>query len=98
MKKLSATKARNQRRRNRSKSNIIKHVSRHRLVVFRSNKNILEYVNGERLNIYSQKGTVTPDHVIRTKQLPMVISLKDLPNLQSFRDYFFIENFFFYTP
>ena len=58
---------------------------------FRSNKNILEYVNGEKLNIYSQKGTVTPDHVIRTKQLPMVIKLKDLSNLQSFRDYFLIE-------
>ena len=40
MKKLSATKARNLRRRNRSKSNIVKHVSRHRLVVFRSNKNM----------------------------------------------------------
>ncbi len=40
MKKLSATKARNQRRRNRSKGSIIKHASRHRLVVFRSNKNM----------------------------------------------------------
>ena len=40
MKKLTATKARNLRRRNRSKSNILKHVSRHRLVVFRSNKNM----------------------------------------------------------
>ena len=40
MKKLSATKARNQRRRNRSKGNFVKHVNRHRLVVFRSNKNM----------------------------------------------------------
>jgi len=40
MKKLSATKARNLRRRNRSKGNIVKHTSRHRLVVFRSNKNM----------------------------------------------------------
>ena len=40
MKKLSATKARNQRRRNRSKGNTAKHVSMHRLVVFRSNKNM----------------------------------------------------------
>ena len=40
MKKLSATKARNLRRRNRSKGNIVKHSSRHRLVVFRSNKNM----------------------------------------------------------
>ena len=40
MKKLSATKARNLRRRNRSKGNIVKHASRHRLVVYRSNKNM----------------------------------------------------------
>lgn len=40
MKKLSATKARNLRRRNRSKGNIVQHTSRHRLVVFRSNKNM----------------------------------------------------------
>ena len=40
MKKLSAIKARNQRRRNRSKGNIVKHVNKHRLVVFRSNKNM----------------------------------------------------------
>ena len=40
MKKLTATKARNLRRRNRSKSNTVKHASRHRLVVFRSNKNM----------------------------------------------------------
>ena len=40
MKKLSATKARNLRRRNRSKGNIVKHPSRHRLVVSRSNKNM----------------------------------------------------------
>ncbi len=40
MKKLSVLKARNQRRRNRSKGNNIKHTNRHRLVVFRSNKNM----------------------------------------------------------
>ena len=40
MKKLSAIKARNRRRRNRSKGNIVRHASRHRLVVFRSNKNM----------------------------------------------------------
>ena len=40
MKKLSATKARNLRRRNRSKGNIAKNFNRHRLVVFRSNKNM----------------------------------------------------------
>ncbi len=40
MKKLSTKNARNDRRRNRSKKNNIRHSSRHRLVVFRSNKNI----------------------------------------------------------
>ena len=58
---------------------------------FRTNKNIFEYVNGEDLNIYSQKGTVTPDHVIRTKPLPMIIKLNNLSNLQNFKDYFLSE-------
>ena len=40
MKKLSAIKARNRRRRNRSKDKIVRHASRHRLIVFRSNKNM----------------------------------------------------------
>tara|TARA_Y100001935_G_C17301808_1_gene509737 strand:+ start:2091 stop:2462 length:372 start_codon:yes stop_codon:yes gene_type:complete len=40
MKKISAKNARNDRRRNRSKNNNIRHSRRHRLVVFRSNKNM----------------------------------------------------------
>lgn len=36
---------------------------------------IMTYVNGEELTRYSQLGTVTPDHVIRVKPWPLVLSL-----------------------
>jgi rhamnose utilization protein RhaD (predicted bifunctional aldolase and dehydrogenase)/NAD(P)-dependent dehydrogenase (short-subunit alcohol dehydrogenase family) len=44
-----------------------------RLVMdFRSNDAILNYVAGRDLGRFSQQGTVTPDHVIRTKPNPLV--------------------------
>lgn len=39
---------------------------------FRTGPRTLGYVNGEELTRYSQQGTVTPDHVIRTKPLPWI--------------------------
>jgi rhamnose utilization protein RhaD (predicted bifunctional aldolase and dehydrogenase)/NAD(P)-dependent dehydrogenase (short-subunit alcohol dehydrogenase family) len=44
-----------------------------RLVLdFRSSLPILNYVNGAELKRYSQQGVVTPDHTIRTKNMPLV--------------------------
>ena len=37
---------------------------------FRSNPQILAYVNGAEVARYAQQGVVTPDHTIRTKNLP----------------------------
>ncbi|MYA32720.1 MAG: bifunctional aldolase/short-chain dehydrogenase [Gemmatimonadales bacterium] len=40
----------------------------------RASPAILAYVGGSELSRYSQVGTVTPDHAIRTKPLPVVLS------------------------
>ena len=37
----------------------------------RATPTVMEYVNGAELARYSQQGPVTPDHVIRTKPLPL---------------------------
>jgi rhamnose utilization protein RhaD (predicted bifunctional aldolase and dehydrogenase)/NAD(P)-dependent dehydrogenase (short-subunit alcohol dehydrogenase family) len=40
---------------------------------FRTAPEILSYVNGAELSSYSQRGVVTPDHIIRTKNRPLVV-------------------------
>jgi NAD(P)-dependent dehydrogenase (short-subunit alcohol dehydrogenase family)/ribulose-5-phosphate 4-epimerase/fuculose-1-phosphate aldolase len=46
-----------------------------RLVLeFRATPAVLNYVNGAEVSRYSQAGVVTPDHTIRTKNWPMVLS------------------------
>lgn len=71
MKKLSATKARNLRRRNRSKGNIVKHASRHRLVIFRSNKNmsaqLVDDFNGKTITSASSLDKLLKNKVAKLK-------------------------------
>ena len=71
MKKLSATKARNLRRRSRSKGNIVKHASRHRLVVFRSNKNmsaqLVDDFNGKTITSASSLDRLLKNKVAKLK-------------------------------
>ena len=71
MKKLSATKARNLRRRNRSKSINVKHSSRHRLVVFRSNKNmsaqLVDDFNGKTITSASSLDKILKNKVSKLK-------------------------------
>ena len=71
MKKLTATKARNLRRRNRSKSNTVKHASRHRLVVFRSNKNmsaqLVDDFNGKTIASASSLDKILKNKVAKLK-------------------------------
>ena len=43
------------------------------VLTFRSGPEILNYVNGADLGDYSQRGVVTPDHIIRTKNRPLVV-------------------------
>jgi rhamnulose-1-phosphate aldolase/alcohol dehydrogenase len=56
------------------------------VVEFRSNPDILTYVNGAEVMRYSQAGVVTPDHTIRTKNWPLVVSPPDHDKPEAFRD------------
>ena len=47
--------------------------AKRQILDFRTNEQILNYVNGAELSRYSQKGVVTPDHTIRTKNWPMIV-------------------------
>ncbi len=52
---------------------------------FRTTPEILDYVNGADVRRYSQIGTVTPDHVIRTKPRPLVVAAPRAGGLDDFR-------------
>jgi rhamnose utilization protein RhaD (predicted bifunctional aldolase and dehydrogenase)/NAD(P)-dependent dehydrogenase (short-subunit alcohol dehydrogenase family) len=51
---------------------------------FRSGPEIEDFVNGQDLPRYSQQGTVTPDHVIRTKPKPLIVPPPDADDLDGF--------------
>ena len=54
------------------------------VVTFRTGPEILSYVNGAELHDYSQRGVVTPDHIIRTKNTPLVLSPPEPGKLDDF--------------
>ena len=51
---------------------------------FRSNAGIRSYVDGTDLAGYAQRGVVTPDHVIRTKNLPLLVPAPQAGKLDDF--------------
>jgi rhamnose utilization protein RhaD (predicted bifunctional aldolase and dehydrogenase)/NAD(P)-dependent dehydrogenase (short-subunit alcohol dehydrogenase family) len=51
---------------------------------FRTSPAILDYVNGAELGDYSQRGVVTPDHIIRTKNTPLVLPAPEVGRLEEF--------------
>jgi rhamnose utilization protein RhaD (predicted bifunctional aldolase and dehydrogenase)/NAD(P)-dependent dehydrogenase (short-subunit alcohol dehydrogenase family) len=51
---------------------------------FRTAPEILSYVNGTELSSYSQRGVVTPDHIIRTKNRPLVVPPPEAGKLDAF--------------
>ncbi|WP_244500422.1 bifunctional aldolase/short-chain dehydrogenase [Methyloceanibacter methanicus] len=51
---------------------------------FRTSPAILDYVNGAELASYSQRGVVTPDHIIRTKNKPLVVPAPEAGKLDAF--------------
>jgi len=53
---------------------------------FRTNKEILTYVGGKQVARYSQQGTVTPDHVIRTKPNPLIVPAPEAGKLDAFAE------------
>jgi rhamnose utilization protein RhaD (predicted bifunctional aldolase and dehydrogenase)/NAD(P)-dependent dehydrogenase (short-subunit alcohol dehydrogenase family) len=51
---------------------------------FRTGAEILNYVNGADLASYSQRGVVTPDHIIRTKNFPLLLPAPEAGRLDDF--------------
>ena len=51
---------------------------------FRSNPDILAFVGGKEIARYSQQGPVTPDHAIRTKNVPFVTPAPEAGKLDVF--------------
>ena len=51
---------------------------------FRTGPDVLAYVNGAELASYSQRGVVTPDHIIRTKNRPLVVPPPQAGKLEDF--------------
>ncbi len=52
---------------------------------FRINKNLKYFINGKNVKSYSSRGTATPDHVIRVKPFPLVITPKKNSTIQEFK-------------
>lgn len=52
---------------------------------FRTGPKILDFVNGKDVARYSQQGTATPDHVIRTKHRPLILPAPEADKLEAFR-------------
>jgi rhamnose utilization protein RhaD (predicted bifunctional aldolase and dehydrogenase)/NAD(P)-dependent dehydrogenase (short-subunit alcohol dehydrogenase family) len=55
------------------------------IVNYRSNKDLDYFINGKNLKTYSAKGTATPDHVIRVKPFPLIITPKKNSTLEDFQ-------------
>ena len=56
------------------------------VMTFRTSPEILAYVNGADIEAYSQRGVVTPDHIIRTKNKPLVLPQSEAGKLDEFAD------------
>jgi rhamnose utilization protein RhaD (predicted bifunctional aldolase and dehydrogenase)/NAD(P)-dependent dehydrogenase (short-subunit alcohol dehydrogenase family) len=52
---------------------------------YRINKNLKYFINGKNIKIYSNKGTATPDHVIRVKPFPLIITPKKNSTIEEFK-------------
>jgi len=55
------------------------------IVNYRSNKNLNYFINGKNIKNYSTKGTATPDHVIRVKPFPVIITPKKNSSIKDFK-------------
>ena len=63
---------------------LVEHDGKRLVMDFRTGKNILAFVGGRDVMRYSQQGTATPDHVIRTKAKPLVVSVPVAGKLDAF--------------
>ena len=50
----------------------------------RTSPEVMAFIGGQQLGRYGQQGTATPDHVIRTKRLPLILPAADADELPAF--------------
>ena len=55
------------------------------VVNYRLNKHLKYFINGKSVRSYSSKGTATPDHVIRVKPFPLIITPKKNSSISEFK-------------
>ncbi len=55
------------------------------VINYRLNKHLKYFINGKNVRAYSSKGTATPDHVIRVKPFPLIITPKKNSSVEEFR-------------
>ncbi|HEY4265248.1 MAG TPA: bifunctional aldolase/short-chain dehydrogenase [Micropepsaceae bacterium] len=60
--------------------------AKRQILAFRTNEKIRDYVNGAELARYSQIGVATPDHTIRTKNLPLIVPAPEAGKLDRWAD------------
>ena len=54
------------------------------VINYRLNKHLKYFINGKSVRVYSSKGTATPDHVIRVKPFPLIITPKKNSSIKDF--------------
>ena len=55
------------------------------VINYRLNKHLKYFINGKNVRTYSTKGTATPDHVIRVKPFPLIITPKKNSSIEEFK-------------
>ena len=55
------------------------------IVNYRLSNHIQYFMNGKNVRGYSKKGTITPDHVIRIKPFPLIITPKESSSVNAFK-------------
>jgi len=55
------------------------------VINYRLNKHLKYFINGKNVRSYSSKGTATPDHVIRVKPFPLIITPKNNSSIEEFK-------------
>ena len=55
------------------------------VINYRLNKRLKYFINGKSVRTYSSKGTATPDHVIRVKPFPLIITPKKNSTVEEFK-------------
>ena len=55
------------------------------VINYRLNNQLKYFINGKNVKNYSSKGTATPDHVIRVKPFPLIITPKKNSTVEEFK-------------